>query len=224
MSLVVLENVSLSFGARPIVEDLSMRIAEGDRIGLIGPNGSGKTTLLKMLAGDQHPDSGVIRRSRGVRIAWLPQDIAVDGGRSLIDMVRSSVPGRADLEAQIEDAETQLSKIAEERPDDGEAMGELGARLAELHELLGRFDVLFSDHQAARILGWLGFKTSDLTRDVGELSGGWKMRGVLAGLLFQQPDVLLLDEPTNHLDMPSVAWFSDFLKAWPHAFILISIE
>jgi ATP-binding cassette subfamily F protein 3 len=222
VSVVVLENVSLSFGARPIVEDLSLRIAEGDRIGLIGPNGSGKTTLLKMIAGEQQPDSGTIRFAKGSRVGWLPQDIAVEGGRTLMQLVRQSVLGRTDLERDVAEAEAQLAEVSEKRPDDAEALAELGERLANLHERLARFDLLYSDHEAAKILAGLGFETGDLGRDVGELSGGWKMRGVLAALLFQQPDVLLLDEPTNHLDMPSVAWFSEFLLRWPRAFMLIS--
>jgi len=222
MSSVVLENVSLSFGERAIVEALSLRLAEGDRIGLIGPNGSGKTTLLKIIAGEQQPDVGTVRYAKGARVGWLPQDLAIEGGRTLMEMVRSSVPGRTELEGWIGEAEVQLEKVAEEQPDALDLMGELGERLAELHERLSRFDVLFSDHEAAKILAGLGFKTADLERDVGEFSGGWKMRGVLAALLFQQPDVLLLDEPTNHLDMPSVAWFSEFLQRWPRAFILIS--
>ncbi len=222
MSTVVLENVSLSFGARPIVEDLSLRIAEGDRIGLIGPNGSGKTTLLKMVAGEQQPDSGTIRFAKGAKVGWLPQDIAVEGGRTLMQLVRQSVPGRSELERHVAEAEAQLAEVAEQRPDDADALAELGERLAHLHERLSRFDLLYSDHEAAKILAGLGFKPEDLERDVGEFSGGWKMRGVLAALLFQQPDVLLLDEPTNHLDMPSVAWFSEFLLRWPRAFVLIS--
>src|SRR6185503_13015751 len=72
------------------------------------------------------------------------------------------------------------------------------------------------------ILAGLGFQPRDAQRDLGEFSGGWKMRGVLAGLLFQRPDVLLLDEPTNHLDLPSVAWFGEFLKKWARCFVLIS--
>jgi ATP-binding cassette subfamily F protein 3 len=222
VSTVVLENVSLSFGARPIVEDLSLRIAEGDRIGLIGPNGSGKTTLLKMVAGEQQPDSGTIRFAKGAKVGWLPQDIAVEGGRTLMQLVRQSVPGRSELERHVAEAEAQLAEVAEQRPDDADALAELGERLAHLHERLSRFDLLYSDHEAAKILAGLGFKPEDLERDVGEFSGGWKMRGVLAALLFQQPDVLLLDEPTNHLDMPSVAWFSEFLLRWPRAFVLIS--
>ena len=221
MSLVVFENVTLSFGARTIVEDLSLRIAEGDRIGLIGPNGSGKSTLLRLLVGDQHPDSGVVRSARGVRVGWLPQDIAVEGGKALLSFVRSTVPGRAELEKALEEVEADYARVSETDPN-GEAMMEAAERLADVHERLGRFDTLYSDHEAIKILSGLGFSTKDLGRDIGELSGGWKMRAVLASLLFQQPDVLLLDEPTNHLDMPSVAWFSDFLSRYPRAFVLIS--
>src|SRR5439155_22191533 len=84
------------------------------------------------------------------------------------------------------------------------------------------FDRFFGEHEAHAILAGLGFAPGDGARDLGEFSGGWKMRGVLAGLLFQRPDVLMLDEPTNHLDLPSVAWFSEFLKKWNRCFILIS--
>ena len=220
VSLVVLEHVTLHFGGRRIVEDLSMRIAEGDRIGLIGPNGSGKTTLLRLIARDQAPDGGAMRTARGVRVGWLPQDITIEGGRSLLELVRSAVPGRADLVADLAQAEQDYAATLESG--DEEAMIEQAARLGELHEQLAHFETRFSDHEAKRILAGLGFEESDYGRDVLELSGGWRMRGVLASLLFSQPDVLLLDEPTNHLDMPSVAWFSDFLKRYPHPFVLIS--
>ncbi len=221
MSLVVLEHVSLHFGGKRIVEDLNLRIAEGDRIGLIGPNGSGKTTLLRLIARDQAPDGGAMRTARGVRVGWLPQEITVEGGRSLIDMVRSAVPGRATLETELAQAERDYESALEGDGDE-EALLEQAARLAELHERLAHFETTFSDHVAKRILAGLGFDDSDYDRDVLELSGGWRMRGVLASLLFSQPEVLLLDEPTNHLDMPSVAWFSDFLKRYPRPFVLIS--
>ncbi|MBN8616255.1 MAG: ATP-binding cassette domain-containing protein [Deltaproteobacteria bacterium] len=219
MSVLVLENCSLSFGARPIFEELSLRIAEGDRIGLIGPNGSGKSTLLRVLAGDQQPDSGLVRSSRGARIGWLPQDLALEGGRTLLGFVKSSVPGRTELETRLADAEARYAEIENATE---EALLEAAAELSEVHERLASFDTLYSEHEATKILSGLGFQQTDLIRDLGELSGGWKMRAVLAALLFQRPDVLLLDEPTNHLDMPSVAWFSDFLARYPRAFVLIS--
>ena len=220
MSTVVLEDVSLSFGARPILENLSLRIAEGDRIGLIGPNGSGKSTLLRIFAGDQQPDSGTVRTARGVRIGWLPQDIAIAGGQGLLSFVMQSVPGRTALEADLTASEALVQDLASrEAHDEIVAASE---RLADLHAELARFDAHYSEHEAMKILAGLGFGTKEHDRDLGELSGGWKMRAVLAALLFSRPDVLLLDEPTNHLDMPSVAWFADFLKSYTRAFVLIS--
>jgi ATP-binding cassette subfamily F protein 3 len=226
VSLVVFEKVSLGFGKKTIVQELDLRIGEGDRIGLIGPNGSGKSTLLKLLAGDTKPDTGRITTARGLEIGWLPQDLVLEGGRSLIEFVRASVPGREQLDAKIAQTEAALADVqaaveAGERPLDDSELLELASRIAELHERLTHFEMHYSDHEALKILNGLGFSPSDQSRDLGEFSGGWKMRAVLASLLFQRPDLMLLDEPTNHLDMPSVAWFGDFLQRYRRAFILI---
>jgi ATP-binding cassette subfamily F protein 3 len=221
VSLVVLDGVTLSFGARTIVDGLGLRIAEHDRIGLIGPNGSGKTTLLRLLASEQEPDKGVVQRAARVRVGYLPQDIAVEGGRTLIDFVLSSVPGREQLDEELTATEADLAD-AQSRGDDDDAMMTLATRIAEIHERIDHFEQFYAEHEAHGILAGLGFSPGDKDRDLGEFSGGWKMRAVLAALLFQQPDLALFDEPTNHLDMPSVAWFSDFLKSYKRAFILIS--
>jgi ATP-binding cassette subfamily F protein 3 len=221
VSLLVLDDVALRFAARVIVDGLSLRVAEHDRVGLIGPNGSGKTTLLRIMAGEQGVDRGKVDTRRGLRIGYLPQDLAVAGGASLRDFVLSSVPGRTRLDRDHEAAEAELA-AASARGAGEEEMLDLAEQLAELTELAGHFERFFSEHEALRILAGLGFRTEEFHRDIGELSGGWKMRAVLAGLLFQQPDLLLLDEPTNHLDMPSVAWFSDFLRRYRRAFFLIS--
>ena len=218
MSLVVLDDVTLFFGDRVILDQISMRLGHGDRVGLIGPNGSGKTTLLKVIAGEQEIDDGKVTRANGVRVGWLPQDISIKGGRTLIDMILSSVPGKKELDAQLAMTEAALS--SEGISDD--LMIELAEELGGLHERIDHFDRFFGEHEALAILAGLGFAVGDELRDIGEFSGGWKMRAVLAGLLFQRPDVLLLDEPTNHLDMPSVAWFGEFLKQWNGCFVLIS--
>jgi len=220
VSLVVLEDVSLYFGERCIVDELGLRIAAGDRIGVIGPNGSGKTTLLRLVAREQMPDGGAIRRATGIRVGYLPQDIAIAGGTALLPFVLDSVPGREELKERAVLLETELA--GRTGSDDAEETMELATRLAELHEELTHFEIHYTEHEARRILAGLGFRDADGERDLGELSGGWKMRAVLAALLFQRPDVLLLDEPTNHLDMPSVAWFAGFLKSYPGAFLLIS--
>ncbi|MBK9037484.1 MAG: ABC-F family ATP-binding cassette domain-containing protein [Myxococcales bacterium] len=221
MSLVVLEEVTLFFADRMIFDAVGLRIGSHDRIGLVGPNGSGKTTLLKIIAGLQEIDDGRIIRARGVRVGWLPQDLALTGGRTLLSFVVDSVPGRAQLDLDLAAAEAELTEAGDD-PARHDQLLELAERVAELHEQQAHFDRFFSTHEAQTILDGLGFATSDHGRDLGEFSGGWKMRAVLAGLLFQRPDVLLLDEPTNHLDLPSVAWFGDFLKRYDRAFILIS--
>jgi ATP-binding cassette subfamily F protein 3 len=221
MSLVVLDGVSLFFGDRMIFDNVSLRLGQSDRIGLIGPNGSGKTTLLKVIAGEQEIDDGTVTRANGVRVGWLPQDLAIAGGRSLIDMILSSVPGRKELDERLAQTEAALEQASKDSADEASLL-DLAGEVGELHERIDHFDRFFGEHEALAILAGLGFQPGDEQRDLAEFSGGWKMRGVLAGLLFQRPDVLLLDEPTNHLDLPSVAWFGDFLKRWNRCFILIS--
>jgi ATP-binding cassette subfamily F protein 3 len=223
---MVLEDVTLLFGSRVIFDELGLRLDERDRIGLIGPNGSGKTSLLRIMAGEQEIDRGSVDRARGVRVGYLPQELVVAGGRTLLDFVVSSVPGRVTLDRELAEAEAELEAAGGSHAADEERMMgrmmDLAARVAHLHERVDHFDRFFSEHEAMRILAGLGFEVRDHGRDLGELSGGWKMRAVLAALLFQRPDVLLLDEPTNHLDLPSVAWFSGFLKRYPRCFVLIS--
>ncbi len=226
VSLVVFDGVSLGFGKKSIVDNLGLRIGASDRIGLIGPNGSGKTSILRMLAGEQGFDRGNLRFARGVRVGYLPQDLAVAGGQSLAQFVVNSVPGRAELEGRLAEAEAELA-AAQAASDAGEAdaherLMEVAERLADIHERVAHFDTHFTEHEALRILAGLGFQASDSGRDLSEFSGGWQMRAVLAALLFQQPDLLLFDEPTNHLDLPSVAWFAAYLKRYQRAFILVS--
>ena len=221
MSLLVIEEATLFFADRMVFDSVSLRLGNRDRIGLIGPNGSGKTTLLKVLAGQQELDDGKVTRARGVRVGWLPQDLAVSSGRSLLQMILGSVPGRLQLDEDLANTAVELER-AQAAGESEESVLELAEAIAQLHERIDHFERFFGEHEALAILAGLGFAPGDEQRDVGEFSGGWKMRGVLAGLLFQRPDVLLLDEPTNHLDMPSVAWFSDFLKRWTRCFILIS--
>ena len=196
--------------------DLNLRIGEEDRIGVVGRNGSGKSSLLKIIAGTAEPERGTVRCSGGIRIGYLPQELDAVSGIGLLDFVLASVPGRADLESGLDRVQADLEASDEE----SEQLA-LSEKLFELHEALAHFETAYSTHEAHRILSGLGFKESDTHRDVGEFSGGWRMRAVLSGLLFQRPDLLLLDEPTNHLDIPSVAWLADFLKRRKLAFLLI---
>jgi len=216
------DNLSLSLGGRTLFEDLSLRIAEGDHIGLVGPNGSGKSSLLRVLAGTVDADSGSVRLVPRARVGFLPQEIESFPDQAVFTFVYDSVPDRPKIRAALERAEAQLAELQECEVPDEAALTEAASEVAELHERSLMLDAEFSEHQAKRIIHGLGFTQQDHARPLSELSGGWKMRAVLASLLFQKPAVLLLDEPTNHLDMPSVAWFSNFLKSYDQALFLVS--
>jgi ATP-binding cassette subfamily F protein 3 len=216
VSLVVIENGSLGFGGRTLFSELALRIGEEDRVGVVGRNGSGKSSLLKIIASRQEPSTGTLRYARGARVGYLPQEIEAPASGTVIDVVLASVPGRERIEQMLEDVEEQLTAGG-----DDETVLALAQKMADLHEELGRFESMFSRHEALRILAGLGFKDVDLSRGIERLSGGWRMRAALASLLFQRPDLLLLDEPTNHLDVPSVAWLADFMRAHHGALMLI---
>lgn len=218
MSLIVLEDVSLTLGRKTILDGLNLRVAEGDRMGLVGPNGSGKSSLLRLLAGEQVADGGQITRQNNMQLGYLPQDLSLDHKGTVIDFVMRAARDRSSLERRIDELEHQLQDAANLPEETALA---LATELGDAHELLARIDEEFGEHAATQILAGLGFSTTDLQRSMSEFSGGWRMRAVLASLLFQKPDLLLFDEPTNHLDMPSVAWFGAFLKNYKGAFVLI---
>jgi len=211
-----MEGVGLGFAGRALFSDLNLRIGEEDRIGVVGRNGSGKSSLFRLIARVSEPTDGTVRTARGLRIGYLPQEIDTASGLSLLSSVVDSIPGKAELESMLASVEDALATATEH-----DEQMELAQKLADLHEDLGHFDATYSRHEALRILSGLGFKDADMERDIGEFSGGWRMRAVLAGLLFQKPDLLLLDEPTNHLDVPSVIWLGAFLKRYRGAFLLI---
>jgi ATP-binding cassette subfamily F protein 3 len=205
-----------------LFDGLSLQVHQGDHIGLVGPNGSGKSSLLRMLAGTLEPDAGTVRLASGARVGFLPQEIESFPDRPLFSFVYDSAPERPTIRDAIERTETRLQRLQVEGGDTEDELVATASEMAELHERSAVLDARFSEHDAKRILHGLGFTQDDHQRSLSELSGGWKMRAVLASLLFQKPGILLLDEPTNHLDMPSVAWFSRFLKNYDQALFLVS--
>jgi ATP-binding cassette subfamily F protein 3 len=217
MSLLVASGLSLAYGPKVLFHEAGFSVGPRDRIGLVGANGTGKSSLLRMLSGEVSPDSGTITFRRGARAGYLPQELAALPGGALVDAVLASVPGRGAVEARLAAVEAALRAAT----DAGEQL-ELAQSLADLHQELDHFEERHGRHQAERILSGLGFGEGDLSRDTGSLSGGWRMRAALAGLLLQDPDLLLLDEPTNHLDVPTLTWFDDFLRASGKALVLIS--
>jgi ATP-binding cassette subfamily F protein 3 len=221
-TLASVNNVSLALGGDTLFDGLSLQVHQGDHIGLVGPNGSGKSSLFRLLAGKIEPDGGTVNTLPGVQVGFLPQEIASFPDERVLNFVYDSVPGRPEQRADLERHEARLAELEHDSHANHDELVAVASAVAELHEQIAALDARFSEHDAKRILHGLGFTQDDHQRLLSELSGGWKMRAVLASLLFQRPGLLLLDEPTNHLDMPSVAWFSKFLSSYDQALFLVS--
>ncbi len=217
MSLVILSDLAKSHAAQHLFDGVSLQIGAGRRIAIVGPNGAGKTTLLEIITGEQEADAGTVTRGKDVVIGYLRQEVAQSHGRSVLAEVIAGAGEVSGIGRRMGHIERELAEATEEAELE-ELMAEYG-RLQHRFEVLGGYSL---DAEARRILAGLGFAESDVTRDIGEFSGGWMMRVALARLLLQNPDVLLLDEPTNHLDLASVEWLQIFLAEYAGAIVLVS--
>ena len=211
MSFVQFSKVSLAFGDRDILKDVSINLSRGTKAALAGANGSGKTTLMKVLAGIIHPDSGERAVQKETRISYLPQSGIVHKGRSLAAEADSAFQRGYELEAELEAIGDALVK----KPTNTKV---LLHRHQEIHEELEQMLWYRRDALVEQILLGLGFERSDFSRRVEEFSGGWQMRIALAKVLLEDPDILLLDEPTNYLIWRHETGSNNFYKIFPEVF------
>ena len=217
MSFVQFSKVSLAFGDRDILKDVSINLSAGTKATLTGANGSGKSTLMKVLAGLVTADSGDRAFEKGTRIGYLPQSGIVHTGCTLKEEADKGFQFGYDLVAEMEQIAEQLTS-----PQKTSAQDKLLERHHEIQEKLEEIDWYRKDVIAQQILIGLGFELSDLQRRVEEFSGGWQMRIALAKALLAKPDILLLDEPTNYLDIEARSWLEQFLKDFKGGFLLVS--
>ncbi|MBL8713626.1 MAG: ABC-F family ATP-binding cassette domain-containing protein [Alphaproteobacteria bacterium] len=200
--MLTINNLTYKVGSRTLIEDSSVNVMDGWKVGLVGQNGTGKSTLFKLIAGELHADSGTISLSQRQRFGMVRQDIE-DTDTPLIDMV---VNAHEEMSSLMKATETE---------EDPNKLGDIYARLIEL-------DAYAAPSKAAILLTGLGFKDHQLYEPFSSFSGGWRMRVALAAALFVEPDFLLLDEPTNHLDLEAIMWLETYLANYPHTLMVIS--
>ncbi len=208
--MIRLEQAHFSFGAKPILDSVSLLIPEGARVGLLGRNGAGKTTLFRLILGDLTLEGGTIAVPRGRRVAYLPQHPSAPPGATILHHVLESHPSLHEIEDQILRVEKKMA--LESDPGKLDRLVERHRTLSRDFEARGGYEL---EEHVSSILEGLGFSRDDLLREIGPLSPGEKNRVALAKVLLAEADILLLDEPTNHLDFDSVEWLEEFLRSPP---------
>lgn len=217
--MISIDGLTVEFGGTTLFSDISFVINEKDRIALMGKNGAGKSTLLKILAGVREPTRGKVSAPKDTIIAYLPQHLMVNDGRTVFEETEQAFAHLHEMEAEINELNRQLETRTDYDSDD---YMQLIERVSTLSEKFYSIEDINYHADVEKTLMGLGFKRTDFGRQTSEFSGGWRMRIELAKLLLQKPDVLLLDEPTNHLDIESIQWLEDFLIESGQAVVVIS--
>ena len=215
MAFVQFSKVSLAFGDRDILKNVSVNLATGSKVALTGANGAGKSTLIKIMAGLTEPDSGERICQKDTRIAYLPQSGLTHHGSTLLEVADKAFGFSYEIQREAE----QIGEQLKSNPDNTDY---LVARHAELLAKLEDSLWYRRQAQAESVLLGLGFTREDFTKNTEQFSGGWQMRIALAKALMQNPDILLLDEPTNYLDIEARNWLEVFLKNFKGGFLLVS--
>ena len=200
--MLTLSGLTYRIAGRTLLDEASVQIPDGWKVGLVGRNGTGKSTLLDLIRGVLHADAGEIACPKGTRIGFVAQE--APGG--------ATTP----LEAVLAADEERLALLREAES------GPHPARVVEIEERLAAIEAHAAPARAATILAGLGFDHAAQQQPMTSFSGGWRMRVALAAVLFAEPDLLLLDEPTNHLDLEASLWLADFLKRYRKTVLLVS--
>ncbi len=215
--MIEFQQVTKRYGPQEVLSDVSFRINQSERIGIVGPNGGGKSTLFALIDQTIEPDKGDVLLPKQHRLGHVHQQLNGTGMElSLLEYTERSIPGLDSIAREISDLEHKLvGEVEQKRPRLMQRIGDLQAK----YEHLGGYEMR---NRAEAALSGLGFAETEHGRPFREFSGGWQMRAELARTLIGHPDTLLLDEPSNYLDLPAVEWLSRFLKTYSGTLLLIS--
>jgi len=217
--MLTVNNLDIRYGDKLLFNNVSARINDNDRIGLVGVNGAGKSTLLKVIGGITEMDPGIVKRPKRFSVAYLPQEAtALDYGRTIYQEAENAFAEALVLQKDLDAINRQLASVAPENSEFSSLLKQQG----ELQHRLERIDIFRVQSKIEKVLMGLGFSGEDFDRPSNSLSGGWLMRLMLAKLLLAMPDLLLLDEPTNHLDLDSLTWLENFLLTYDGGLVIIS--
>lgn len=191
----------MHYGAKLLFNEVDLNLLKGNRYGLVGANGTGKSTFLRLLAGEDTPSLGEITIAKQASVGFLKQDQFRYENNTVLEVV---LQGKPKLWQALQEKEALLNE--------GTLTEKSGLRLAALEEIIFHQEGYTAETFIQTLLVGLGIETGYHLRPLNALSGGFKLRALLAQALFEQPDILLLDEPTNHLDIMSIAWLENYLK------------
>ncbi|MGH8748237.1 MAG: ABC-F family ATPase [Burkholderiales bacterium] len=209
--MIVASGIAMQFGAKPLFSDVSVKFGGGNRYGLIGANGCGKSTFMKILGGELEPSAGSVAIDSNERVGRLRQDQFAFESERVLDVV---LMGHAQMWAAMRERDAIYAD-----PDAGEA--EL-LRAADLEAKYAEYDGYTAEARAGELLLGLGVPVAQHQGPMSAVAPGWKLRVLLAQVLFGDPDILLLDEPTNNLDLHSIRWLEDVLNARSSTMVIIS--
>jgi len=209
--VLIANNITMQFGAKPLFENVSVKFGEGNRYGLIGANGAGKSTFMKILAGVLEPSAGNVAIDSGERMAFLKQDQFAYEDVRVLDVV---MQGHAEMWACMQEKDAIYAN-PEATEDDYMKAAELEGHFAE-------YDGYTAEARAGELLHGVGIPTEQHNGPMREVAPGWKLRVLLAQALFANPDILLLDEPTNNLDINTIRWLEEVLNQRNSTMIIIS--
>lgn len=211
MNLMTLENISKNYSEKPLLNNISLGINSGEKIGMIGVNGTGKSTLLKIIAGTETSDSGTIIKTNGLRIEYLPQNPDYQNDSTVLEQVFNATSKELRVIAKYNDLMEKLSKDQSDN---------LSAELLKVQEQIDLLNLWDLESEAKSILTKLGI--NDFSQKISELSGGQKKRVSLASSLITPCDLLILDEPTNHLDNDTIDWLEEYLNSRKGSLLMIT--